>query len=376
MKRIVLGAFALAAFCFSAQAQESVIKIKGTVKFPDPQFKMEVYYYDGPEKKIVDTFDLNADNSFDRTVKIPTPGKYVLSCQKWESLSFWGENEMIEVDFRGQDTAKMKIKNPPYHAMVNPGKNNELMNLCNFFNYRAYQRMIASGQEQYKASQSGCENWVEYAKEGYTRGYAEDAAYTNFLAMNYADRNAVLAILPSVRDEKVRDAVIAAFEKNNPKYAPFVAYKNNVAYAKAQRERLASGKMAPEFSLPTPNGKKNISIKDYRGKYLLIDFWASWCGPCRKAIPHVKEVYDKYKKQGFEVLSVSVDKDDKAWRKAMDEEKMSWDQVCAPNSGKQVMQDYQFNGIPHLVLIDKEGNIIAKGITPDDLNKELEKIFK
>jgi thiol-disulfide isomerase/thioredoxin len=376
MKKFILGVFALVVFCFSTQAQESVIKIKGTVKFPDSKFKMEVFFFDGPEKKIIDTFDLNADNSFERDIKIPRPGKYTLNCQKWESIAFWGENETVEVNFRGLDTAKMKIKNPPYHAMVNPGKNNELMNLYNFFGYRSYQRMIASGQEQYKASKSGCENWMEYAKEGYTRGGKEDDAYTDFLAINYADRNAILAVLPGVYSESIRKEVIAIFEKNNPTYAPFVEYKKNIAYAKAQKERLANGKMAPEFSLPTPNGKKNISIKDYRGKYLLVDFWASWCGPCRQAIPHVKEVYDKYNKRGFEVLSVSVDKDDKAWRKAMDEEKMSWDQVCAPNSGKQVMQDYQFNGIPHLVLIDKEGNIIAKGITPDNLNKELEKIFK
>lgn len=376
MTKTILGTFIAAFLGLTAQAQESEITVKGSVKFPDPKFKMEIYYYDGPEKKIVDTFDLNADNTFNRKVKLPTPGKYTLSCQKWESVAFWGENEDIEINFRGQDTAKIKIKNPPYHAMVNPGKNNELMNLYNFFGYRAYQRMIASGQEQYKASQSGCESWVEYAKEGYNRGYAENDAYTNFLGEAYADRNAILAILPGIRDQKVKDIIIATFEKNNPTYAPFVAYKTNVAYAKAQQERLAAGKMAPEFSLPTPDGKKNLSIKDYRGKYLLIDFWASWCGPCRKAIPHVKEVYEKYNKNGLEVLSVSVDKDDKAWRKAMAEENMPWDQVCAPNSGKEVMKDYQFSGIPHLVLIDKQGKIIVRGVTPDNLEKELEMLFK
>lgn len=376
MKSVVGGILALCTLGFSANAQESEIKIKGSVKFPDPKFKMEVFYFDGPEKKIIDSFDLNADNTFDRTVKIPAPGTYFLDCQKWERLQFWGENEDVEVNFRGQDTAKMKIKNPPYHAMVNPGKNNELINLYNFFKYRAYQRMIASGKEQYKAGLSNCDVWKEYAKDGYNRCYKEDEAYTTFLGEVYSDRNAILALLSQIGDENVKNSIIEKFERNKPNYAPYVAYKNNVAYAKAQKERLANGKPAPEFSLPTADGKRNVSIKDYRGKYLLIDFWASWCGPCRKAIPHVREVYEKYNKKGLEVLAVSVDKDEKAWRKAMDEEKMTWEQAQAPSSGKEIMKDYQFSGIPHIVLIDKKGNIVAKGITPDELEKELEKIFK
>lgn len=376
MKRFFGGILALTSICFGAKAQESQITIKGTVEFPESNAKMEVFYFDGPDRKVVDSFDLEGEKNFEKIVKLPTPGVYFLDCQKNERLLFWGENENIEVHFRGRDTAKVKIKNPPYHAMVNPGKNNELINLYNFFGYRSYQRMIAAGREQYLSGQSSSDDWKKYAKEGYGRSSIESTAYINFLGEVYADRNAVLAFLSQIKDENIKNRIINNFEKNKPNYVPFVTYKKNVSYAKEQKERLSKGKPAPEFSLPTADGKRLISIKDYRGKYLLIDFWASWCGPCRKAIPHVRKVYEKFNEKGLEVLAVSIDKDDKAWRKAMEEENMVWDQVLAPSSGKEVMKSYQFNGIPHMVLIDQKGNIIARGITPDMLEKELSKIFE
>lgn len=367
----------LLALSLLSNAQTSEIIVKGTVKFPDNRFKMQVYRQDGPVKVVIDSFEVNPDNTFEKKIKIDQPGVYNLDCQKWERLLFWGENENIEINFRGQDTAKMKIKNPPYHPMVNPGPSNELMNLINFFNYRNYQQMIASGREMYEASKTNSEEWKKYAADGYTRGYANSDAYTLFLAENYANRNSAVALLGSLRSKpEAHDQLLAAIEKNNPNYAPVVKYKKERAEAAAAAAKLEPGKVAPAFSFPTPDGKKNLGPKDFRGKYLLIDFWASWCGPCRKAIPHLKDVYEKYGNKGLEIFSVSVDKDDKAWKKAMAEENMPWPQVCAPNSGKEIMNEYQFRGIPHLVLLDKNGKIIVRNVTPDKVDEELSKLFK
>ncbi|MGL4331287.1 MAG: TlpA family protein disulfide reductase [Bacteroidales bacterium] len=376
MKKRILTS-ALLALSLLTNAQTSEIIVKGTVKFPDNRFKMQVYRQDGPLKVVIDSFEVNPDNTFEKKIKIDQPGVYNLDCQKWERLSFWGENENIEINFRGQDTAKMKIKNPPYHPMVNPGPSNELMNLINFFNYRAYQQMIASGREMYEASKTNSEEWKKYAADGYTRGYAVSDAYTQFLAENYANRNSAVALLGSLKSKpELHDQLLAAIEKNNPNYAPVVKYKKERAEAAAAAAKLEPGKVAPAFSFPTPDGKKKLGPKDFKGKYLLIDFWASWCGPCRKAIPHLKDVYEKYGNKGLEIFSVSVDKDDKAWKKAMAEENMPWPQVCAPNSGKEIMEEYQFRGIPHLVLLDKNGKIIVRNVTPDKVDEELSKLFK
>lgn len=376
MKKRILTS-ALLALSLLSNAQTSEIIVKGTVKFPDNRFKMQVYRQDGPLKVVIDSFEVNPDNTFEKKIKIDQPGVYNLDCQKWERLSFWGENENIEVNFRGQDTAKMKIKNPPYHPMVNPGPSNELMNLINFFNYRAYQQMIAAGREMYEASKTNSEEWKKYSADGYARSYEVSDAYTLFLAENYANRNSAVALLGSLRSKpEAHDQLLAAIEKNNPNYAPVVKYKKERAAAAAAASKLEPGKVAPAFSFPTPDGKKKLGPKDFKGKYLLIDFWASWCGPCRKAIPHLKDVYEKYGNKGLEIFSVSVDKDDKAWKKAMAEENMPWPQVCAPNSGKEIMDEYQFRGIPHLVLLDKNGKIIVRNVTPDKVDEELSKLFK
>lgn len=116
-----------------------------------------------------------------------------------------------------------------------------------------------------------------------------------------------------------------------------------------------------------------------RGKYVLIDFWASWCVPCRKAIPHLKEVYEKYRSKGFEILSLSGDQNQEAWRKAMDQEKMPWPKVCddfpAQFAPSRVGSIYQTRFIPFYVLLDKEGKILVYSGNEQEIESKLQQIF-
>jgi len=144
------------------------------------------------------------------------------------------------------------------------------------------------------------------------------------------------------------------------------------------KKKLLPGNVAPDFSLLQPDGKP-LKLSDLRGKYVLIDFWASWCVPCRKAIPHLKEVYARYKDKGFEILSLSGDQNQEVWKKAMAQEQMPWPQVCDefPDKFKpsKVGEIYQTRFIPFYVLLDKKGKILVYSGQDADVEKELERIF-
>lgn len=373
MKKTIL-LFAAAVLVLSASAQKA-ITIKGKVQFTDkPDFAVKVIERNGFDKKTIAETVVAKDGTYTLKMNVANPGVYTLDCGQWQSVRIWAEDENLEVDFRGYDTAKMKIKNPPY-VYIKGGKNNELMNLTNFDAYRGYQLMIGVSQSAYRTS-LGDSQKQDLSSSLYNVTGAESGARAKYLAEHYADRNSVLAILPSLDtedDAALIAKVLATLEAKNPNYAPLVKYKQNVTAAKAQKERLALGKQAPEFAFPTPDGTKSLGPKDFKGKFLLIDFWASWCGPCRGEVPNMKKIYADYKDKGVEFLGVSIDSKDADWRKAMQEEDMPWPQVCAPGAGKDIMKEYQFGGIPYIILLDQEGRIIAKELRGEKMREAIEK---
>lgn len=162
----------------------------------------------------------------------------------------------------------------------------------------------------------------------------------------------------------------------------FAKYPNS-PYIKAFHEgvssskKLAVGTMAPEITMNTPDDKP-LALSSLRGKIVLIDFWASWCGPCRAENPNVVKAYKKYKSKGFDIYSVSLDKDMPKWRGAIEADGLIWpNHVCDFKFWQSpVVALYNFNSIPTNVLIDKEGKILAKNLRGDDLEKELEEVFK
>lgn len=143
----------------------------------------------------------------------------------------------------------------------------------------------------------------------------------------------------------------------------------------SQLSALAPGTMAPEINLPQPNGDM-LSLSSLRGKYVLIDFWASWCGPCRRENPNVKKVYDKYHSKGFEILGVALDKTQAAWVTAIEQDQLNWKHVSDLKYWQSsVVPAYQVQAIPLTFLIDKEGKIIAKNLRGQALEDKLEEIF-
>jgi thiol-disulfide isomerase/thioredoxin len=135
---------------------------------------------------------------------------------------------------------------------------------------------------------------------------------------------------------------------------------------------VAVGKEAPEIKLPTPEGKE-LSLSSFRGKLVLIDFWASWCGPCRKEMPNVVKVYKKYHDKGFEIYGVSLDQEMNRWVEAIKTDGITWPQVSDLKYwNSEVVRTYGFDGIPFTVLVDKDGKILAKGLRGVELEKAIE----
>lgn len=136
------------------------------------------------------------------------------------------------------------------------------------------------------------------------------------------------------------------------------------------------GSKAPEISLPNASGK-TVSLSSLKGKVVLLDFWASWCGPCRLNNKAIMPLYDKYNSKGFEIYSVSIDANNPDWLRAVQQDKMKWLQVVDNKAayGNQLTQTWNIEYIPSTFLIDKEGKIIAKGVEKNELEKLLKELL-
>ncbi len=140
-------------------------------------------------------------------------------------------------------------------------------------------------------------------------------------------------------------------------------------------ENSSVGKKAPDFEMADTTGKM-VKLSDFFGNYLLIDFWASWCGPCRVENPAMVQLYNDFHEKGYDVLGVSLDKDREKWLKAIKDDGLEWSHVSDlkgwANEGARI---YGVSAIPHTVLIDPDGVIIARGLREKELRAKLESIF-
>ncbi len=152
-------------------------------------------------------------------------------------------------------------------------------------------------------------------------------------------------------------------------------YRDHLNDYVAKQERLEVGQPFIDFTLQTKDGEDvTLSEKIAQNKLTLVDFWASWCGPCRHENPVVKAAYEKYHELGFDVVGVSVDQDEAAWLKAVEEDELPWMQVH--DSEDKVSEDYMIYYIPSNFLFDQNGTMIAKGLRGEDLEAKLAEILK
>ena len=186
--------------------------------------------------------------------------------------------------------------------------------------------------------------------------------------------------------QQVRDALKTTIP--NSEY--YIGFRDQVgrmeqqaAAMKAQEEQMARldnlipvGSDAPDFTQATPEGKA-ITLSSLRGKVVLIDFWASWCKPCRMENPNVKRVYEQYKSKGFEILGVSLDRDKAAWTGAIAQDGLPWKHVSdLAFWNNAAAQQYGVSSIPYTVLVGKDGKVLGKNLRGPALEEKLAEVFK
>lgn len=226
------------------------------------------------------------------------------------------------------------------------------------------------------AQQSGDQAKMQQAETEYNGLMAEQEKQVyEFMGANTSSPVAAYALFASNQDEPKIEPMEKMYNSfsDDVKKGKFGKLANSLI---TTAKGTSIGYPAMDFTQNDADGKP-ISLSSFKGKYVLVDFWASWCGPCRAENPNVVKAYNEFKDKGFTILGVSFDSKKENWLKAVEKDKLTWTQVSDLGGwNNAVGKMYGIRSIPQNILIDKEGKIIAKNLRGEDLAAKLAEVLK
>jgi len=360
---LIILVFALAAF--SCQSAKDEYSIKGSVAGVETGKVYLQKLVDG-QPQSVDTADL-VGGKFTFKGKMEMPDIRFLRLNDQDYFAqFFLDNANITVTANKDSLRNTKITGSPTQDVFK----------IYITEMEKLNKEVMALQEKYQSAMSmNNTDAAEKAKIDYQAMIDNNKVYTKNFVKEHSNSVVspyiTLFQLASQIDGSELDSIASKFAPELSK-SEYVVKINEIVQ---EQKKTAIGVMAPDFTMNDPEGKP-IQLSSLKGKVVLVDFWASWCGPCRQENPNVVKLYQQYHSKGFEILGVSLDKTKEDWLKAIAADNLTWIHV----SDLQFWQNtaarlYGVNAIPQSFLLDKDGKIIAKGLRGEQLAKKMTELF-
>ena len=359
MRKLLLSIVA-ASMTLAACNAQSGYKVTGTVEGM-PDGKAIIATVNGSSLDTLAKADVK-NGSFEFTGNVSEPtGAYIMVIGQRGAIPFMLENANITVN-AGQAgltvTGSEGQKIYDQFMAINATAQQEAMKL----------------QQEFQAA-NGDQAKIQAIQEAYAKLMTDvQAKETELIKANpdsYVSAFVIASGMGQMEYEQLKERYNLLGEK-----AKAGAQGKAIAAQIAKLESTAIGQIAPNFTITTPEGE-SISLYDIKGKVKLIDFWASWCGPCRGENPHVVEIYKEYHPKGLEIFGVSLDNNKEAWVKAIADDGLVWKHGSDLKGWQSApAQLYSVTGIPHTVLLDENNKIIAKNLRGDELKQKIAELLK
>ena len=354
----------------------AAFSVKSKVAIKEPVEKVYFYYNDG-EKNVSDSTDL-VKGGFQFKGNTPEPGLATLRFklykqpgeerQKYITVQFFleaGESKLVGGDSAGMykvkggqaqaDYMKLRKMQLPFEERMSP----------------LYTEYATARKEKNKEEMEK----IEASLEALDASMKENV-YAKFISENKSSPVALYALKQyagwDMEPAKI-EPIFAALPEATRNYPSAIRFKESIETAK----KTAVGAMAMDFTQNDTLGKA-VSLSSFRGKYVLVDFWASWCGPCRVENPNVVRMFNQYKDKGFTVLGVSLDRENakEKWMKAIHDDNLTWTHVSDLKYwDNEVAKQYGIRAIPQNILVDPSGRIVARNLTGKKLESKLAELL-